>query len=238
VTPAAHDGSVLSSEHDVAERRCDWCGELLLPGTRRDAVTCSKSCRQARHRWNKGVGSPPPGLTDRPMHLAYADPPYPGLSSRYYRNHHDYAGEVDHAELIARLVTYDGWALSTSAAALPRVLRLCPPEVKVGSWHRGARPNDSERVQNGWEPVIYSPAREVVAIDGEGPATLRRVDTLVRGVTARTTDPNRVIGAKPSDFCGWVFRMMGALPGDSFDDLFPGSGGVERAWRAYSTAAR
>lgn len=32
------------------------------------------------------------------MRIAYADPPYPG-QSKLYRNHPDYAGEVDHAAL-------------------------------------------------------------------------------------------------------------------------------------------
>lgn len=65
-----------------------------------------------------------------PLRLAYADPPYPG-NAWLYRGHRDYAGEVDHGELLARLVGYDGWALSTSAAALPAVLALCPPGVRV-----------------------------------------------------------------------------------------------------------
>lgn len=56
-----------------------------------------------------------------PRRIAYADPPYPGLARRYYRDHPDFRGEVDHAELIRRLCSYDGWALSTSAAALPAV---------------------------------------------------------------------------------------------------------------------
>ena len=34
--------------------------------------------------------------------------------------------------LIGRLADYDGWALSTSAEALPAVLALCPPGVRVG----------------------------------------------------------------------------------------------------------
>jgi hypothetical protein len=55
------------------------------------------------------------------LRLAYADPPYPGKSA-LYRDHRDYAGEVDHEELLERLQGYDGWALSTSADALPAIL--------------------------------------------------------------------------------------------------------------------
>ncbi len=55
-----------------------------------------------------------------PLRLAYADPPYPGRSARYYSAHPDYAGEVDHAALLAQLAEFYRWALSTSADALPR----------------------------------------------------------------------------------------------------------------------
>jgi hypothetical protein len=43
-----------------------------------------------------------------------------------------------------------------------------------------------------------------------------------------------VIGAKPAAFCGWLFDLLGAQPIDTFDDLFPGSGGVSRAWAEFS----
>ena len=54
--------------------------------------------------------------------VAYADPPYPGCA-HLYRGHADYAGEVDHKELIDRLeAEYDGWILHTSSVALGHVL--------------------------------------------------------------------------------------------------------------------
>jgi hypothetical protein len=31
-----------------------------------------------------------------------------------------------------------------------------------------------------------------------------------------------------------VFDLLGALPGDEFTDLYPGSGGVARAWATYA----
>jgi hypothetical protein len=49
-----------------------------------------------------------------------------------------------------------------------------------------------------------------------------------------TTLPGRVIGAKPAAFCRWLFDLLGALPGDHFEDLFPGSSAVTRAWTAYT----
>jgi site-specific DNA-adenine methylase len=66
-----------------------------------------------------------------PIRFAYADPPYIGQSKRLYGDHPDYAGEVDHAELIDRLMAEfpDGWALSLSMKSLPQIMRLCPPDV-------------------------------------------------------------------------------------------------------------
>ena len=61
------------------------------------------------------------------VRIAYADPPYPGCA-KLYEDHPDYAGEVDHAELIARLERdYDGWVLHTASTTLGIVLPLVPP---------------------------------------------------------------------------------------------------------------
>ena len=62
----------------------------------------------------------------------------------------------------------------------------------------------------------------------------RRVDSIVCGVAPVTTLPGRVIGAKPAAVCRWIFDLLGAGPGDTLDDLFPGSGAVTRAWDAYT----
>ncbi len=163
-----------------------------------------------------------------PLRLVYADPPYPG-KAWLYRDHPDYAGEVDHAALIGHLAAYDGWALSTSAAALPAVLALCPPGIRVAAWHRGERAAASWQPLAAWEPVIYVPARPV------DPARGHRSDSLVCGVSAMTTLPGRVIGTKPAAVCRWIFDLLGAAPGDSLADLFPGSGAITRAWTAYTS---
>lgn len=259
----------------IIGRLCSWCNAPIPEGARRDAQTCSKRCRQARHRFASDVGRGSRD-TSAPLRLAYADPPYPGLAG-YYEGHPDYAGEVDHAELIRRLCSgYDGWALSTSAASLQLVLSLCPPDVRVASWHRGERPTRSHGPLNGWEPVIFrggrldadlSPvdARQVTdwaeaVLDLEllpwqvdlmqasraaaGDASRRysatpprRVDVLEHFSRPRLTDPLRVIGAKPAMFARWIFDLLGALPQDQFDDLYPGSGGILRAWTMYSSTA-
>jgi hypothetical protein len=239
---AACDVSCLEGPSDASPasaatgRRCAWCGGLIPARARRDAMTCSKSCRQARHRFGRAVGVAPPvaaARRDVSLRLAYADPPYPGKAF-YYRGHRDYAGEVDHGELIGRLCSYDGWALSTSAAALPQVLALCPAGVRVAAWFRGARANKAARGPlNGWEPVIFHGGRLLPPDPSRGDRD-RRVDALVHGVAARLTDPGWVIGAKPAAFAGWLFDLLGALPGDTLDDLFPGSGGIGRAWSVYT----
>ncbi|WP_303678230.1 hypothetical protein [Dehalococcoides mccartyi] len=37
-------------------------------------------------------------------------------------------------------------------------------------------------------------------------------------------------GAKPKLFCNWLFDILGLMPDDEFNDLFPGTGAVTRAW--------
>lgn len=97
-------------------------GSPVCVGRRGRATRRLGSCspRRVASRPRSGA-DPSPGSARR---LAYADPPYPGKARLYYREHPDYGGEVDHVELLSRLATYDGWALSTSAAALPSVLAL------------------------------------------------------------------------------------------------------------------
>lgn len=165
------------------------------------------------------------------MRFAYADPPYPGLAARYYGRHPDFAGEVDHRRLVEQLATDypDGWALSTDARSLPFVLScLAGVDVSVAAWFRRVRPHaTARRPLSAWEPVVYAGGRHV----GGGPA--RRLDALICRGSTRTTDPDWVTGAKPAAFAYWVFDLLGALPGDELVDLFPGSGGIARAWAHY-----
>jgi hypothetical protein len=233
VTAVEHDASRAAGE---TRRVCAWCKGPIPERARRDAVCCSTRCRQARHRFTRAAGRPVAVADGRPLRLAYADPPYPG-KAWLYRDHPDYAGEVDHAALIRRLSTYDGWALSTSAAALPAVLALCPAGVRVAAWHRGERPTASRWPLNAWEPVIYHGGRPADPSRVDTVLQARRVDSLVHGVAPMTTLPGRVIGAKPAAFCRWVFDLLGAASGDTLDDLFPGSGAVARAWRTYTADA-
>lgn len=231
---ASCEASGVASGPGGTRRVCAWCTGPIPAGMRRDAVCCSKRCRQARHRFLTAVGYAEAVAPGRALRLAYADPPYPG-NAWLYRDHPDYGGEVDHAGLIRRLADrYDGWALSTSAEALPAVLALCPPGVRVAAWHRGERPTRSAWPLHAWEPVIYSGGRQLSRDTG----ATRRVDSIVCGVSAVTTLPGRVIGAKPAAVCRWIFDLLGAEPGDVLDDLFPGSGAVGRAWAAFTDPSR
>lgn len=236
----------------MKERVCAWCEGPIPARARRDALTCSQPCRQARHRVTRyasrapraNPSRPDPGLQAR--RFAYADPPYPG-KAHYYQGHPDYAGEVDHAVLLSRLATYDGWALSTSAAALPSVLALAVAQgltPRVAAWIRGPRPHATARYAlNAWEPVIYQPvaldvARDASHVDARHvePRGERRIDVLTHGVSPMITLPGRVIGAKPAAFCRWMFDLIGITAADQLDDLFPGSGMVARTWEAFRQA--
>lgn len=153
--------------------------------------------------------------------MAYADPPYPGLSAKYYRDEATFAGEVDHKALIASLEAsgYDGWALSTSSKSLRDVLPLCPPGVRVCAW---VKPIGIPKATNGlhstWEPLIVCRGRQQ-------PPGVR--DFLI-------AQPARfggsLAGRKPSAFVAWLFDCLGLQVGDELDDLFPGTGIVGRAW--------
>lgn len=155
------------------------------------------------------------------MRLAYADPPYPGRA-HLYEGHPDYAGEVDHEALVARLVSYDGWALSTHSRSLHDILDLCPRDVRVLVWVKNT-------VRYAWEPVILASAREPYE-------HLRDwIHCEVDAYQWRPRPDSYVIGQKPEAFCSWLFAWLGAEPDDHFDDLFPGSGGVGHAWERFAS---
>ncbi len=215
----------------VAERLCDWCGRPIPSGRRRDAETCSQSHRQARWRFRRALVRT--AAAAQPLRLAYADPPYPKLARRYYQSEPDYAGEVDHVELVSRLQECDGWALSTSEDALPMVLSLLVGvDVSVAAWFRGERRVRTSRPLSSWEPVVYVPARRVVV-----PSSSAVCDALVHRARPRMTEPRRVVGQKPAAFAFWLFGLLGARPGDTMDDMFPGSGTIGRAWTMFSDMA-
>lgn len=154
------------------------------------------------------------------LSFAYADPPYPGFAKRLYQEQPTYAGEVDHAALVASLLEhYDGWALSTGAYALRQILPLCPPDARVCAWVKPIGASGLTRgIHNCWEPLIVVPGRRLRPGKRDWLAAQP-----ARG-------GGKLPGRKPIAFCAWLFDMLGMVAGDSFDDLFPGSGIVGRAW--------
>jgi len=164
------------------------------------------------------------------MRLAYADPPYPGQSAKHYKDHPDYAGEVAHDALVARLQSeYDGWVLHTSSPALAEVLSYCDADltgVRVGAWVKpfaAFKPNVP--VAYAWEPIIFRPARKQ--------QVGRLIKPLRDWVSENITMKRGLVGAKPEKVCWACFEWMGAEPDDELHDLFPGSGAVMRAWEAW-----
>jgi hypothetical protein len=212
---------------DSATRLCRWCGKALPAAMRADARFHGVVCRQAFFRFARGRGLRPDA--SRPIRVAYADPPYPNRA-KLYRRHRDYGGEVDICALVARLVSEysDGWALSTSSVALGSVLRFCPASARVACWVRGERPTVLFHPLSAWEPVIYCGGRARKVLPDR-----RRVDALVHVARPRRSDPCGCVGAKPAMFCYWMFDLLGLLPGDELVDLFPGSGGVGRAFSLF-----
>lgn len=156
------------------------------------------------------------------MKAAYADPPYIGQAKRHY-SHDPRCAEVDHAELIARLDRdYDAWALSLSTPSLQQILALCPPDVRVAAWVKPFavfKPN----VNPGycWEPVIFWGART---------GRDRKEKTVRDFLACSITLKKGLAGAKPREFCFWLFDLLGMSPADSLDDLFPGTGIVGACW--------
>lgn len=160
------------------------------------------------------------------LRFAYADPPYLGCGALYAKHHPEAAIWDDpetHRALIARLCDEypDGWALSCNSTNLQDMLPMCPRGVRVGAWQKTFaiyKPNVP--VAYTWEPVIFRGGRR----RGRDEPTVR--DSVACPIALK----RGLTGAKPREFCRWVFDLLGARPGDVLDDLFPGTGAVGAAW--------
>lgn len=162
------------------------------------------------------------------MRIAIADPPYVGQSAKHYRDHPDYAGEVDHEALIARLMADfpGGWALCCSSPSLRYLLPLCPEDVRVLAWVKPfASFKPGVNPAYAWEPVIVRGGRK----------RTRDQETVRDWLAANITLKRGVSGAKPEAFCFWLFEVLGMQPQDEMADLFPGSGAVTRAWKRWQS---
>lgn len=159
------------------------------------------------------------------MKFAYADPPYIGQAKKHY-SHDPNCAEVDHAALIDRLCCDfpDGWALSLSSPSLKQIIALCPDDVRVMAWVKpfcAFKANVNPAYA--WEPVIVRGGRKRTREQVTTRDWLAESITLRKGLT----------GAKPKEFCYWIFDVLNVEPGDSVDDLFPGTGIVSRCLADY-----
>lgn len=159
--------------------------------------------------------------------VAYADPPYLGQGDKYDHPDSEEWNDLErHEQLIERLVSDypDGWVLSASAPSLRALLPLIPEEARLMVWvkpfaafKKGVNPSHA------WEPVIF--------YGGRG-----RTDehTYIRDwVAENITLEKGLTGAKPKNVCFWMFDVLNLQPGDTLDDLFPGTGIVSEAWEEY-----
>ncbi len=159
------------------------------------------------------------------MTFAYADPPYIGQAKKHY-SHDPNCAEVDHAELIGRLELEfpDGWALSLSSPSLKQILALCPATVRVMAWVKpfcAFKPNVNPAYA--WEPVIVHGGRKRTREQVTTRDWLSENMTLRKGLT----------GAKPKEFCYWIFDVLNVQTGDTVADLYPGTGIVTECLADY-----
>jgi hypothetical protein len=155
------------------------------------------------------------------MKFAYADPPYMGCAKKYPEKQ-----EVNHSELIDRLTADypDGWALSLSSPSLRYLLPLCPADVRVMAWVKPFaiyKPNVG--VAYAWEPVIVRGGRR----------RTRKQPTVRDWVQVNITLKKGLVGAKPENFAFWLYEIFNAREGDTFDDLYPGTGIMSRCWERF-----
>lgn len=161
------------------------------------------------------------------MRVAYADPPYVGMSKKHYGDHPDYAGEVDHNELITRLeCEYDGWILHCHVPSLKLLLNLAPHDVRVCAWVKTfATFKKNVPVAYAWEPVLVKACRKPVVSD--------RITPLRDWLAEPVALTPGFAGAKPENVCRWLFEVVGLERDDELVDMFPGTGAVSRAWEAW-----
>jgi hypothetical protein len=99
--------------------------------------------------------------------------------------------------------------------------------VRVCAWVKPFSPMKPRvSVQHGWEPIILRGGRRRSIADG-------LLNDWVAANPVRPTRAGDVVGMKPDEVLFWLFRALGARPGDELVDLFPGSGRVIQAWERF-----
>jgi hypothetical protein len=159
------------------------------------------------------------------MNAAYADPPYLGCGKRYKHLHPNammWDDPLSHARLAMDMDDqYQAWALSCSTPSLQTLLPLMPKHVRIAAWVKPFavfRPGVG--VAYTWEPVIFK----------EGRQRSRQQPTARDFVSANITLKKGLVGAKPPQFCFWLFDLLTLQPNDELTDLFPGTGIVKLSW--------
>lgn len=163
------------------------------------------------------------------MKFAYADPPYLGQSHLYPE--HPEADVWDdptvHRDLIWSLAddkNLDGWAYSASSQSLRALLPYCPEDIRVMAWVKPfAAFKKHVNPSFAWEPIIVRGGR------GRTDENTYMRDWVAESITLK----KGLTGAKPKAFCWWLFDVWNAKPGDTLDDLYPGTGIVGEAWDEY-----
>lgn len=162
------------------------------------------------------------------MKIGYADPPYIGCA-HLYKDHPDYAGEVDHVALVERLeAEFDGYVLHAGAHNTSEAI-LAPMAERHG-WRKGvwvkqfAAFKRNVPVAYAWEPVYIKAARK--------PVVSKRL-VMRDWIMCPITMKKGLTGAKPEAVTHWALEMVAARPEDELSDLFPGTGAITEHWRTW-----
>ena len=177
------------------------------------------------------------------MKFCIADPPYLGRAVRWYgaggcgngkglgqADNHPEAYLWDKPETHHKLVkhlnnNYDGWAIALSVHSLSTYLELIETDsrngIRVCVWHKPNAVTSGSRITNIWEPVIIKVPRERKGWQSEA--------ARIKDVLTVSAPRNNFIGSKPPEWTRWVLDLMGYKEGDVIEDMFGGSGAVQKA---------
>lgn len=154
------------------------------------------------------------------MKFAFADPPYLGCA-RFYAAQHPEAMIWDdpetHRQLIERLCDEypDGWAMSLNVPSLRVILPMCPLEARVLSWVKPfASFKKGVHRAYAWEPIIAMGGRSIPSYK----------NTIRDWIAVPAALQKGLVGAKPAKVCHFILDWLNFQPGDTLDDLFPGTG--------------
>jgi len=157
--------------------------------------------------------------------FAYADPPYLGCGQKLYAKHHDRAADWDDPQEHRRLMQFlcdeypDGWLVALHCPSLPLYVSIMPGDARIGAWVKTWHQIRPTTTQWAWEPVIW----RTVHKDN------KRAPMVRDWYSGNATRMRGLPGAKPDGYNRWVLDLLGYGEGDRLHDLFPGTGGMQRA---------